>query len=231
MNFPKVLVAAPINERKSYCIEDYLENVSKLTYPNKGYFFSDNSERFMWHREMVVSQGYNCGWVTWQRGRNQDYICASQNQIRGKAIRDGYDFLYMQEVDIFTPHDIIEQLISYNAPVVSAQYFIGQKNNVRLLKMEIENPDYGIYTNRNISATEGYLEQATGESRSSMFGFGCVLIKREIFERFPFRVDKNDVSHSDTFFYMDLHEQGIKVTLHNVFVTHKNSSWDKVLDT
>ena len=46
---PSVLIGCPVKKVKSYCIEDYLENISRLTYQNKKFYFVDNSVNFDWH--------------------------------------------------------------------------------------------------------------------------------------------------------------------------------------
>ncbi len=223
---PKVLVAAPVNERKKYCLAEYLQNCIELTYPNKEFYFVDNSEDVNFHVDEIIANGWDCDYISPIGKRHQDFITISQNIIRKKAIEENFDYLLFLECDIFAPSNIIEQLISYHAPVVSVQYFIGEVENARLLKMEIEPKTFGRYTNRNIFQDEGFLEtKGNGKSRSSMNGFGCCLIHKSVLELFPFTVQPNDVSHSDSHYYFQLHEAGIKTTIHPVIVKHKNQSW------
>lgn len=228
MNFPKVLVAAPINERKSYCIEDYLVNCSELTYPNKQFYFVDNSKDQHWHIENIIREGYKCDYVE-PFGRNQDYITLSQETIRHYAIKNNFDYLFFKEADIITPPDIIEEMVAYNALVVSANYFIGQGEKSRLMMMEIDDNPLGITTNRNMLTEETFLDYVWQEHRSNMHGFGCLLIHRNIFTQIHFHVLPNDDAHSDTIFFFDLHEAGVSVTNHPVIVKHLNSKWDKII--
>jgi hypothetical protein len=230
MDFPKVLVAAPINERKSYCIEDYLQNCSELTYPNKEFYFVDNSSNPEWHIENVVSQGYACGYVQ-PFGRNQDFITLSQETIRHFAIKNNFDYLFFKEADVIVPSNIIEEMVSYQSPVVSANYFIGQGEKARLMMMEISDNEFGITTNRNMLTEESFLDYVWQENRSDMHGFGCLLIHRSIFTQFAFHVLPNDTSHSDITFFFDLNQAGIKTVSHPVIVKHLNSKWDSIIHT
>lgn len=230
MNFPKVLVAAPVNERKSYCLQEYLDNNSQLTYPNKHFYFVDNSKDDKWHIRAIGSHGLECDYVQ-PHGRHQDYITLSQEMIRHKAIKGNFDFLFMKESDIITSPDIIEEMISYNSPIVTANYFIGQGEKSRLLMMEIDKNPYGITTNRNITGEENFLEYVLETNRSSMHGMGCLMLHRSVFTKFHFHVSPNDSSHCDTYFWFDIQAAGIPVVVHPVIVVHKNSSWELINDS
>lgn len=231
MTFPKVLVGSPINERKAYCMDDYLTHCCNLTYPNKKFYFVDNSENRDWHVDNVIAKGFDCDYVNPKGRTNQQYICISQNAIRQKAIEENFDFLLFIECDIFPKKNIIEEMISYDEKVVACNYFIGQRENSHLLKTEIEKTTFGNYTNRNINDAEGFLDYVGNKKRSSMFGFGCCLIRRDVFTKFRFHVNSYDRSHADTPFYFDLWEAGIEPICHPEIVRHMNSSWKKVLDT
>ncbi len=61
-----------------------------------------------------------------------------------------------------------------------------------------------------------------------MFGFGCILIHRDILEQVPFELDTRSLTHADTLFYFQLHERGIKVAVDNTICQHLNSKWSGV---
>lgn len=226
-NLPTVLVGCPVNEVKDYCIEDYLANISRLTYPNKKFYFVDNSPNFDWHIDTFIANGFMCDHVSSKGKRNQEYICECQNMIREKALN--FDFLLFLECDLFAPKNIIEQMLAYNTDVVACNYFVGTGNRRQLLKMEIETPiNNEPYTNRNISQIEGFLEHGTQKSRSSMHGYGCTLIRSALLKELEFHTEGK--IHADSFFFMDLHAAGIKPIVHNVIIEHRNSKWSDILD-
>jgi len=230
MNFPKVLVAAPVNERKSYCIQDYLDNNKQLSYPNKQFYFVDNSKDEKWGIRTIGSQGLECNYQE-PYGRNQNYITLSYEDIRIRAIKGNFDFLFLKESDILTPPNIIEEFLSYNSPIVTANYFIGQGEKSRLLKMEINDEPFTIATNRNIVGEENFLDYVQETNRSSMHGMGCLFLHRSVFTKFHFHVSPNDPSHCDTYFWFDIKAAGIPVVVHPVIVKHLNSSWQSITDS
>ena len=228
MYFPSVLVGCPVNEVKDYCIEDYLENISRLTYPNKKFYFVDNSANFDYHFDTFICHGFDCDYVNPQGKKNAEYICECQNMIREKAINEDFDYLFFLECDVFPKPEIIEELLAYDADVVACNYFVGQDKFRQLLKMEIEEGSEGILTNRNITQVEGFLEYGTQKSRSNMFGFGATLIRRNILEQFPFNIQGS--IHADTYWSIDLHNAGVSVVNHPYIATHKNSKWSRIKD-
>ncbi len=232
LSLQSVLVACPINEVKSYALDNYFRQCLNLSYPNKEFYFVDNSGNEKWHLDNVVAKGWDCDYVAPKGRRNCEYLCESQNKIRERFLEGNFDYLFSLECDIGVPLNIIEQMIAYNEPIVSCNYFINHKDKAHLLKTEIEAPVFGNMTNRNIDQMQGFIEHGRPQqqSNSSFFGFGCCLMHRSIVERFPFNVLPDDPSHSDTIFYFELYEAGIKTKLHDVIVKHNNSSWEDVKD-
>lgn len=231
MTTPKVLIAAPVNSHKAYCIPEYLESCKQLTYSNKDFYFVDNSEDQLFHVNNFLLNGWDCDHVSSTGLTNQEYICKSQQLIGKKVLDEGYDYLFMCEIDIFPPKHIIQQMLSHQKPIVAANYFIGGYESTRLMKMGIEEKNFGLRTNRNISNFTGFLESGTNKTQSKIHGLGCTLIHSSILKKYPFHLDKNSPeAHADITFYMDLNEDGVEVTVHPMIVTHKNSSWHKISD-
>ena len=55
IKFPKVLIAAPQHDSKSYCWDKWIERVNNLTYPNYDVFMADNSATDDFAEEMKKS--------------------------------------------------------------------------------------------------------------------------------------------------------------------------------
>jgi hypothetical protein len=225
----KVLVGCPVNSRKQYCLDDFITQCRNLTYYNKELYFVDNSEDSTFHVKQFLMQGFNCDYISPKKHTNQEYITISQLKIRDKALKENFDYLLFLECDIFCPLNIIEQMIAYNKPIVAAQYFIGGVKDTRILKTDIEESVMGLMVNRDIKKYEGFMEHGRN-TRSKMFGYGCTLIHRDILKKYPFRIKRNDPSHSDTLFYFDLYRDKQKVQVHPVTMEHHNSSWHKITD-
>jgi hypothetical protein len=228
----RVLVGAPINKAKHYCLDDYLRQCLSLTYLNADFYFVDNSADSNYHLDEIVSKGWDCDYVAPNNRRNCEYICESQSAIRHRVLTGGYDYLMFIEEDIEVPVNIIEQLISYRSPVVACNYFINHGNRAHLLKTEIEHPAFGKFTNRNIDQMGGFVEHGRQPKyqKSSFYGFGCTMIHRDILEQYPFMVMSDDEAHSDTVFYFKLYENGVIPVLHPLILKHNNSDWRDIKD-
>jgi hypothetical protein len=65
-------------------------------------------------------------------------------------------------------------------------------------------------------------------------GLGCTLIRRDIVQKYSFWWDENDVNknkHSDVYFYMDLHRDGVGVFVDTTReIPHYPSKWEDVAD-
>ena len=62
-------------------------------------------------------------------------------------------------------------------------------------------------------------------------GIGCALIHRSILEKIPFRVEKGNNSHSDTFFAFDCFQHNIPIYVDTELqCKHLNFTWLNVID-
>lgn len=227
----KVLVGTPISDKKAYCIDEFISNCNNFSYLNREHYFVCNSTNIYWHAKNIVTKyGIDTDWVNPIGKRSVDYITESQNKIRKKFLEGDYTHLFLLEVDIFPKQNIIEELLSYDAPVAIARYFLGNlRFPIHTIGSEIEK-NYGKITNRNISTEENFFEYGSGKTRSSMFGFGQIMICRDLVERTPFFIDEGSVSHSDSSWWMWLGEQGIMPAIHDEIAPHKNSDWGYIFE-
>ncbi len=229
---PRVLVGCPTNDRKNYCRQAWIDTAKSLSYPFYDVYCCDNSADQQYYALNFLMKGIDCGYVSPQGKINSAYVCESQRNIAKRVIDGGYDFLLFLEIDIKPPLDIIEQMISYEMPLVVCDYFIDAGTNSRLLRMEMEEMNFGKYTNRMILQEESYLEYGTGKTRSRGVPFGCTLIHRDILINFPFFIIEGDAfkSHSDIPMSFALYEAEIKPIYHPIIVEHRNSDWQNITD-
>lgn len=228
MTLPKVLIGCPTNQRKDYILSEYLSNVNNFTYPNKYFYFSDNSYDIFYHIDHFILKGYDCGYVYPQNKANNQYICESYNQIRDYFLSSDCDYWLSLEIDLIPPKDIIERLLALNTQVASARYFIGDGGGSHLLCTDFDD-SCGENINRNCFTMEGFNEYGTGNTITGCAGLGCMLIHRDIVQSFPFYV-VDEVTHNDTFFSRDIDFVGLKIKYDDTIVQHKNSSWYSVSD-
>jgi hypothetical protein len=227
----KVLVGTPHNQIKNYCFDDFLANVTNLTYKNYNVLIADNSKERK-NFKNIKKVGVQSVYVRPRQNVNQQYIAYSHEELREAALRGGYDFLLHLESDVFPPKDIIERLLVHQLPVVSAPYFIDEGHKSHLMIQEIEDRGDLVRETRNIDGGKDILFMDGTVKEVYSAGLGACLIHKDILKQFKFRYEKGAPVHPDSFFAADLNMLGIKQYIDTSFLCqHRNSSWANVLDT
>jgi hypothetical protein len=144
-------------------------------------------------------------------------------------LKGDFDYLLTIESDVMPPADIVEELLLQDCDVVCAIYFIGKGDGNRLINFELDD-SFGMNVNRNIFLGEGFHQYGTGKTKSCNCGLGCCLIKREVVEEIPFRVEGCGV-HNDSFFGVDCFQNGIELKVIDLIVEHQNTDWSGITDT
>jgi len=229
-NLPKILLAAPTSTYKNYIFLEWLIHINTLTYPNLNVLIVDNSHDINYHKELR-KMGVNVLHCSPKNKTNHEYITESQNMLRTHFLKGNYDYFFSYEVDQFGPCNIIEKLLSANADVISAPYFIDHGYKSRLLISYLKKTGEQSYKtvfpemDELIKFTDGQIKQ-TYEN-----GLGCSLIKRHVLEKIKFRIKKGESGHSDKYFYMDLWKNTIHAYMDtSILIRHFNSNWELNID-
>lgn len=225
-NYPKILVSAPINKVKQYCIWEYFAIVKNLTYPNYSLYFVDNSKDENFHKE-IRAHGIDCDRIAPEGKSSREFMCECNNKIRERVLNGGYDYLLNIECDLYVPLDIIENLLAHNKQVAACVYFIytGEDSTLMLQEIESINPASSHKETRNVGAIEGFCAFDGTLKSYYACGIGVSLISRNILRDIKFRVG-DDSGHSDSFFYQDLYRMGLKPYIDtSIAVHHFNQSW------
>jgi len=237
--YPKVLVGTPTYEGKEYCREQFVNCIKQIDYPNFHWVLVDNTKKPTYFHKLRRLYPRNVARVP--RGKNsRDALANESNYLRNKVIEEGYDYLLMVESDLFPPPDVVWRLLRHGKQVVGLPYEIGTAPNRGLCAFVIEEKKPQVWGTRRVNREEerklldGELHKIHG------MGVGCVLISRDIVERFPFwyssldderMKDEHVRKHPDVYFYLDLHNNSIRVWLDtSVLVHHQNSNWFGVDD-
>lgn len=223
----KVLVFSPISDVKDYCMPQWLEHISNLTYPNYFIFLVDNSKEknFFKKKYASVYPNIDYSWFNPEGLNSQAFIAESQERGRKYAINGNFDRIMSIECDVFPPLDVIERLMQTDGDVVSGVYNwnFGEKRKP-LIQVPIHFNTY--FKNRNMDFDEAlfFLDGKNKEVFSA--GIGCALIKRKVFNKISFRHEPNIDAHSDTFFCIDLYFNNFSFVLNTeVVCEHINQSW------
>ena len=226
---PKVLVGIATHESKRYVLEEFLLNVSKFTYQHFDIYFCDNSRTEEYSNEIIYkAKELNLdiivdrdAWCTDFRGR----MVTSHNKLRERALKGGYDYLFILDQDVLPKADIIEQLISHNKDAISGIYKInmgshGIVNCCSKQRLKLKN---GKFQQRWIQESE--LNKGLVPWKG-MVPTGCLFVSRIVLEDVIFR---HEGFFQDSVFYKD-----INLANHIVYVDtsimceHKQSDWDEV---
>jgi hypothetical protein len=237
---PKILLACPISDYKSYIIWDWLKYIQKLTYPVDN-LLVDNSNDV--DSMLQISKQYPNITVAHIQQRKDDVsrrhvMAESMEFIRYVSTRlidtsKKYDYLFSLECDVFPPLNIIEKLLKIDGPVVGATYFINHGADSKLMLQRIEPKYFGNDSIvRMLTQDESFLFCDGTVKHVFSCGFGCVLIKTEVLKKVKFRaVDdpEGKLIHHDNTFFLDIYKQQIPVKVDtSIICKHFNSSWHKI---
>jgi hypothetical protein len=229
----KVLIGSPITavkDYKSYCLEEYLKNLSQLTYPNVEYMLLLNQEG---GDHLIKEYPY----LNIQRIPELDSITATcvlaRNMLRDKALNEGFDYLMFIEQDIIPNYQIIEKLMTHQKGVCSALYY----NEMEPLK-----PRHGVITlffpmawnfDKNLIERGDFVENLMSPEeliqgkllQVDVCGLAAVLIHRKVLEDIPFRYsENNDQIFEEFHFGRDCFMKNIKIFVDTSLVCKHYSS-------
>jgi hypothetical protein len=221
----KVLVCGPQSDVKSYCFDDWSENVKNFTYPDYDVFLADNSLTKDFS-EYIKSKGFDCINIT-DKDNDKSVLkrlAISHELCRQYALKKGYDYILHLETDVFPPIDVIERLMVEKKPIIGAIYQISDDtartfmlNRISSVIDEYRHTISGHYNNYMI----------TGKPVQTLSaGLGCVLIARPVFEKFAFRHIEGASWFPDVVWINDLFNKNVKYYAHTgIICKHKNSNW------
>ena len=228
---PKVLVACPTYDGKNYCIDEWMELIQNLSYTNYDILIVDNTN----------DKGKNAKWIAERFGVEvihhfkkklalNEVMAECNNIIRQRLIDGEYEYLMSIESDVFPPKDIIPRLINHQKLVVSGMYQIGVgEMRYPLIQVVDFGDEDGVGVVRQLHWGELLQFINRGVKRVHGCGIGCALIHHEVLKKYPFRTDPEYSTHADSFFYMDLWNDGLPVYLDtNLMCRHKNTDWETV---
>lgn len=237
-NNPKILLAAPINIVKAYCLfgaDGWLNAIKELDYDNYDIMLVDNSPSPVFAQK-IRDLDFYCSHLIPDHAETRYLLLHSLDIIRDRVLLGSYDFFFSLECDVFPQKDIIHRLLAHNKDIVGTTYWTGHGYNsyLNLQILDILHKDYENHKLeskvRDMSFEEAQLFMDGTCKPVYANGIGCALISREIVENIPFRIDPADSGFPDSFFHQDLWRNRIDNYVDtSIIPLHRNSNWSTIL--
>jgi GT2 family glycosyltransferase len=234
----KVLVGSPVNEAYEYCLDEYLEGLKSLTYPDYDILLIDNSKTDTFYNKLKslnipVIRGE---WFEEPRDRQVH----GRNILREKAI-EGYDYFLNLDQDVIPPKDIIERFLAHKRRVLTGIYF-----NYKQFTQKEEGTNEGTRHGKVFptiwAITEGGVRQIEESELKpakvipvGLCGSGCLFIHKSVLKKITFHYSKeNDdpefkkLIFDDSYFCNDLKNLKIPVYADTSMICKhliKNKPW------
>jgi len=148
------------------------------------------------------------------------YTSSAENRLaEGMLALAEATHLFFTEIDMILPDRAILDLLAVDKPIVSGVYFLrkswGQPCLYRMVvQLARRRQEQRVYAHSPVTIFPQDRPFKLGDEKASgVPGFGCVLFKREVFEKMPkpwFEV-KEGAYGSDMFFYANAHDAGYDV--------------------
>jgi len=191
----KVLIGSPITaikKYKSYCLEEYLNSLDNLSYPDKEFSLLLNQEG----GDQLINEYPHLNIKRMPFRETVEETCVlARNILRKRAIEERFDYLMFIEQDIIPLPDLVERLMQHHKGVCSALYFNEMEPdkyrygvNTLFFPMAwnfdpalLEKGEYSEKLFRPEDLIKGKLMQV------DVCGLAAVLISRQVLEKISFR--------------------------------------------
>ena len=105
---PKVLVGCPISSYREDVIDQYIDSVKSLSYPNYEVLLLDNSPD---NKMFDKIKGRIPVQKTKRIEKLGEMLARDRNLLRKKLLDEGFDYFLSLEQDVIPPKDVIDMLL------------------------------------------------------------------------------------------------------------------------
>ena len=194
LNEPRILIGTPTVESYRPVLPRFILSIKEMHYPHFDMLFVDNSPTEQ-NCEYIRALGFNAVWNHPTDQRKMGKILSNRNIIVDRAISGGYDYLLFLDQDVMTPTNTISKLVSHEKPICGGVYL----SNMVYGSGYALGPVAVLFTN-----TSDFVQRATVDTvqqprllEVAGAGFGCCLIRRDVLESVPLRVNFDTGSTED----------------------------------
>ena len=122
MDYPKILVGAPVAGHYEYCLSQYLAALQNFDYPNYDILLVDNSETDIFYQKLKL-----LGIPVVRLGHEEEAIkmrmVQGRNYLRKKVLDEGYDYFFNLDQDVIPPRDTLKRLVTHQKKVLTGIYY------------------------------------------------------------------------------------------------------------
>ena len=237
----KILIGSPVNEMYDYCVEEYVNALKSLTYPNFDILLVDNSKGDYFFNKLkslnipVIKGKYF--------DEPRDRMVFGRNLLKEKAIKENYDYFLNLDQDVLPPSDIIERFLSGKRRVLTGIYF-NYKQFTPKEKGSREGNRHGqlfptiwahIDNKGSLRQIEEHELSPSRVIQVGLCGSGCLFIHKSVLKKITFHYSKenddpsvNKLIFDDSYFCDDLRKLKIPIYADTSIVCRhliKNKHW------
>ena len=219
MDYPKILVGAPVCKHYDYCFDLYLAALKGFDYPNYDILLIDNSDDEAFYQKLkdlgipVIRKGHDNPSIKMK-------MIIGRNHLRQKVLEEGYDWFFNLDQDVIPPRDTLKKLTSHSKKVVTGIYYNyfkqgEQWNKTPILYRELtpeeikdieekgkdwlKQQNYDLHSRlegNNWDYSKTYLELKAEDVEEDKLieiaacGTGCIMIHRDILEKVDFKFNQ-----------------------------------------
>lgn len=140
MDYPKILVGAPVCGHYEFCIDRYLDALKNLDYPNYEVLLVDNTENdgfFEKLKGFVKDTKINVIRAGNEEPSIKMKMVIGRNLLREKALKEGFDYFFNLDQDVIPPLDVLKRLIVHNKDIVTGIYHSNVAINGKIEAMPV----------------------------------------------------------------------------------------------
>jgi len=237
----RVLIAIPANDRKLYCLKEFLEGLEKLVEytTGKGYdvdvVFTDDTEGNNKLTDILEQEGYKVIKLNLTNDEkfsdDNEFRVKARNTLREYFLGTKFDFIFWLDADMITSEEIIVRFIQHDLDIVSGVYYT--ISNGRIIPLTfghaLEDRDYTkIPPNEPIPNKHLYIDKLIPSRLIDVVcaPFGNTLMKRKVMEDIPFRWWQGCLGDESVVWFFDAHKKGYKVYVDTHF--HSKHMWEEI---
>jgi len=208
----KVLVGAPISDLHEYCLDEFIQRITSLTYKNYDILLIDNSKtKDLYNKLKNKLPIKRMKYIKETRKR----VTKAHNILRKHVLNNNYDYLLNLDQDTIPPKDVIEQLLKHNKKFISGLYFghhileTGENRIMPFAWIFTEKKDFWGKV-RYLTDEEIYKPQLL---KIAFAGAGCLFIHKDILKKIKFRYDPKIDAWDDRWVAYDAYKNNFEVFL------------------